>query len=1516
MYNKIKFNLNKDGSIKVDRLFLLDRSFNRKGLISPVYELNLQTHLNSNNEISFTVYKETDGIINSLWNDINELTLVELEGKGIFELTTPFTDDNSTYKHCSGTSLCETELSQTMATLEINTETDMKREVTETNGFDITDEYFSDFPTVLWRDVTDLTVFNDPTLVNYKKFLTLSSEQKVKILEKSSLLHRILTYAPQYDINHVDESLRNLLVIKSWNRQDIQSIFNELAEDLECLFVFGGYDDDGVYKRSISVYDLKSHCLRPSCLNAKSDSTTIRDARNILSNGTCSICGSSDYVENGYGKYTNVFIDTKNLAESIEVTADKDSVKNYFRIEGGDDTITNMIGARNIGGNYMWKFSDYQLNQMSTTLRNALTERQTEFDNLQEKYNSLYDGAMEAYENRLKYESGEMPSLESEGMVESPTDVFQYVFGNSIQSGTIWNLIGNGKVSKAYAVYSYSTADTIAKNLSNYAKLQVSNSYKFECLDVVGLSDDEGVYAIKTKIRVYMPNEYTDETKTELMYDKTFPTDFASATNDDVFLIPVLKAYNMYFEEGGKYQYDSNGNPIYTTEYCEYLNMMLNSAMAKADVVEESVSFNPPMENEPLDGNKLVYGDTKTIIRMSYKYKNLDFDATSVENDSGTTLPLPNNHYTKYCLNRLQSFYDAYSNCSSILSGFGFDTPYSTLPNGTKVFNIIYYMDNGVLKKLYEDTLGKYMVYQTLIKPRLDWLAEKIAYYEDLEYKKTYGDSEATDEWDRIGFMGIKEYLDMETYLARYETNHSLVVGKLWKELCSFKREDTYQNSNYIGTDLDYETLMTNVNLLLDSAKKEIAKTCELNYSISSTISNLYTMKEFESFWNDFELGNYIFMKADGIKYALRLIGVNLNYNDLQHCDLEFSDIVKERNSSKSIADVLSQASSLSTSAPMISRQAKQGEEASRLIDGVLNDSLSLANTRIVTATDQNFTMDKFGITGKKYIEEVEDFSPEQIKIVNNLLCFTDDNWEHTSLALGKIKYYNSDINEYVEDYGLVANAVIGKFIMGERLKLVANDGNVQIDGNGITITTDTSITTTPTYLIKAKDQNDNIIFGINSKGGAVFNGTVTAGSIVTNSEIRGGTIVGGSISIGETSTQGVYNFSVDSNGRVDAKQMSVSGSTYINGEIKICGNDIDGYNFRVDTNGRLYSVGSVYIGKMATNRYNLQVSSDGNIQMGYLGTIKDMWNFISSSDGIIRMGLTEDGFSLIADTDGSIYINNNTYFGKKSSTGVPEDDYSLMIDSDGTISASSINISGGTINIETEATQESSMILKYVTNQTETSGVYQFRGLNIDGVFAKNEWKRSDSNYVNRSVSLVTTARDVETVADLSTPSNCIEFEMEYLLQGATSSALTHTISVGQYWVGNTETRLKLEDNMTGGVLEVGNRIHSNNLKAGRIKFNLTNATYPFEQTVTVDFNGEFESDSSGGFVYYESPIVVATPLSSVVGTNDVRVSVSNVTASNFRLTLYRKTAPTTGVTEVFWFATTKTITDAEYNF
>ena len=285
-------------------------------------------------EITFSVNKYINNVIDSLWNNIKDYKLVYCKEADLwFQAKVDIDELSNTVKNVSCVQLAQAELSQIMLyNVEINTENDIAR-----------DDYIS--PTVLYND----------------------SDHSV------SLLHRIMEKVPHYQIIYVSPTITNIQRTFTFDGTSLYDAFQNIAEEIGCLFIFhSDTDNNGNIRRGISVYDLESYCS--NCGN-----------RGHFIN-TCPKCNGTNILE-GYGEDTTIFITADELGNDIKFTSDTDSQKNCFKLEAGDDLMTATVrNCHPNGTDYIWYIPDYIKEDMST----ALVSKLNDYDTLYDTYNTTY----------------------------------------------------------------------------------------------------------------------------------------------------------------------------------------------------------------------------------------------------------------------------------------------------------------------------------------------------------------------------------------------------------------------------------------------------------------------------------------------------------------------------------------------------------------------------------------------------------------------------------------------------------------------------------------------------------------------------------------------------------------------------------------------------------------------------------------------------------------------------------------------------------------------------------------------------------------------------------------------------------------------------------------------------------------------------------------------------------------------------------------------------------------------
>jgi len=358
--------------IQEPSLTLKTRNFDIIGKISKYTNWSTSFVGNGLDEISFEVHKYINGKPCPVWDDLIDLKVVNVDDYKNFEIQVEYTDSTETIKSVHGVSL-ETELGQLyLNDFHVNDEEATSAAITEYNKEDF-DAEGKFIPTVLYNK-------DDP---------------------RHSLLHRVLKdKAPHWSIGHVTPYVTLT--------EDDEA---ELVERFQRTYTVDGE----------TIYDFLTGTVAP-------ESNVIFIFDTINRRIDCySLCDC--YVKDGdlrkqvcsaIGEDTKVLISKKKLANEISISSNKDSVKNCFRIEGGDDVITDMIRAVNMNGsNYIYQFADFQYNDMPENLVDAIKSYQAKIYNpeIQNEYygeNGIFTRLCDAYKQFAYLQSEMMPAVSSE----------------------------------------------------------------------------------------------------------------------------------------------------------------------------------------------------------------------------------------------------------------------------------------------------------------------------------------------------------------------------------------------------------------------------------------------------------------------------------------------------------------------------------------------------------------------------------------------------------------------------------------------------------------------------------------------------------------------------------------------------------------------------------------------------------------------------------------------------------------------------------------------------------------------------------------------------------------------------------------------------------------------------------------------------------------------------------------------------------------------------------------------
>lgn len=462
-------------------LVLQTRGGKRIGVLANVTNIHFGSNFNSYDELSFLAHKTIDGSTDLLWYEILNFRIIYIpEWNKYFSISVSIDDDSETTKTVQGISLQEDELSNIrIYDTEINTEDDINRE-----DYEVTVLYNSENP-------------------------------------KASLLNRLISdKASHYKIVHVDASIANIQRTFSFNDISIYDAFMEIAEEIDCLFVFGESDETGGI-RTISVYDLESKCNICGYRGEFDDK--------------CPKCGST-HITSGYGKDTTIFVSKENLTSSINLTTDTDQVKNCFRLEAGDDLMTaTIINNSPSGSQYLWYFTPEMKKDMSNSLVTKLSSYDEKYDYYQNTYQANISSQIISQYNSLitKYKTFD-DSLET---IKSPITGFTQLmkayydvidFYGYLRDSLLPSVENDGTdAQKQAALLTATNLSPVSVKNSDYISLATANSTLVAYAKVV---IESAKYKVKVKNSSINGKRWTGNFTVENYYDEEDVADSKTIT--------------------------------------------------------------------------------------------------------------------------------------------------------------------------------------------------------------------------------------------------------------------------------------------------------------------------------------------------------------------------------------------------------------------------------------------------------------------------------------------------------------------------------------------------------------------------------------------------------------------------------------------------------------------------------------------------------------------------------------------------------------------------------------------------------------------------------------------------------------------------------------------------------------------------------------------------------------------------------------------------------------------------
>lgn len=304
---------------------------------------------------------------------------------------------------------------------------------------------------------------------------------------------------------------------------------------------------------------------------------------------------------------------------------------------------------------------------------------------------------------------------------------------------------------------------------------------------------------------------------------------------------------------------------------------------------------------------------------------------------------------------------------------------------------------------------------------------------------------------------GIKA--DMLRIANSLDFKNFFTDDSLMDELLCYWFESSFEDSSIAAQDMSTGSdLIDLAGELMSVGVSELSKICQPRYSFSIGSQHFLLSPEFEDQIKAVDLGKIITIeKEDGRWLYPVLLEIQFSLDDREDVTMTYGNRLRLDDWGYTYADLITSASSTANRVDANwSRITSYGRDKDNIASSIKNPLDSTARAAFANAQNQEFVTDDTGILGRKKkdgasaTDDEPVFEGEQIRMINNLLLFTDDGWKSTRAAIGKVT--NPD---GTQSYGVIAEVLVGDLMVGKDLRIVNDGRSVTIDGEGITILKD-----------------------------------------------------------------------------------------------------------------------------------------------------------------------------------------------------------------------------------------------------------------------------------------------------------------------------------------------------------------------------------------------------------------------------------------------------------------------------
>jgi hypothetical protein len=248
-------------------------------------------------------------------------------------------------------------------------------------------------------------------------------------------------------------------------------------------------------------------------------------------------------------------------------------------------------------------------------------------------------------------------------------------------------------------------------------------------------------------------------------------------------------------------------------------------------------------------------------------------------------------------------------------------------------------------------------------------------------------------------------------------------------ELDSFIYQNTFKNENIIQTDS-----MTSVQIqdaqqdLYEKGLIVLARVSQPRYEINIDSVNYLILPEFSVFTTQTELGSVVTAEITPDEFiSTVLLEIDFSFDNPSDFSMLFSNRIRKDGAGFVYSDLQGEVARTGTTVSFDNlRWSNWESDYKDDVSTFITSALDTTTNNLISNSNQEILINQNGLRGRTFNSSTGGYNPTQVWLTSSVLAFTDNNFQTSKLALGKITVNG------VSQFGIIGDVIVSKEIKGK----------------------------------------------------------------------------------------------------------------------------------------------------------------------------------------------------------------------------------------------------------------------------------------------------------------------------------------------------------------------------------------------------------------------------------------------------------------------------------------------------